>query len=94
MNANAMISKGLRETLLIFTTSIADIAMEKDMQLCVHAIGDRANREVINIMDEEFSSNPNKKDLRWRIEHAQHLDTSDIPRFAQLGIIAMGLFAA
>lgn len=67
---------------------IADIAMEKDMQLCVHAIGDRANREVINIMDEEFTSNPNKKDLRWRIEHAQHLDTSDIPRFAQLGIIA------
>ena len=35
-----------------------------------------------------FEANPDKSDLRWRIEHAQHLNPADIPRFAQLGVIA------
>ncbi|MBK8652638.1 MAG: amidohydrolase [Haliscomenobacter sp.] len=67
---------------------IATLAMEHDLQLCVHCIGDRANQEVLNVFEKEFQSHPEKKDLRWRIEHAQHLDTSDIPRFKQLGVIA------
>lgn len=67
---------------------IADLAIKNDMQLCVHAIGDRANRVVLNIYEEAFEANPNKQDLRWRIEHAQHLDTTDIPRFRELGVIA------
>lgn len=79
---------GQNTTSIEDVSRIAGIAMEKGMQLCVHAIGDRANQEVINIMEEKFQKNPDKKDLRWRIEHAQHLDTSDIPRFAELGIIA------
>jgi hypothetical protein len=68
--------------------AIADIAMKNDMQFCVHAIGDKANRVVIDIYDGVMTQNADKKDLRWRIEHAQHLDTADIPRFKTLGIIA------
>ncbi len=68
--------------------SIAALAIKQNMQMCVHAIGDRANREVLNIYEETFKSNPDKKDLRWRIEHAQHIDRSDMPRFKKLGVIA------
>jgi predicted amidohydrolase YtcJ len=67
---------------------IADLAMKHDMQLGVHAIGDRANRVVIDIYEGVMDQNPEKTDIRWRIEHAQHLDTTDIPRFAQRQIIA------
>lgn len=68
--------------------AMAEICIKNNLQLCVHAIGDRANREVLNLMEKTFSSNPDKKNLRWRIEHAQHIDTSDIPRFGKLGVIA------
>ena len=57
-------------------------------QVCVHAIGDRANRETLNIFEQAFKANPAKRDLRWRVEHAQHLSLQDIPRFGQLGVIA------
>jgi hypothetical protein len=67
---------------------IANMALENDMQLCVHAIGDRANREVLDLMEAEFKAHPEKTDLRWRIEHSQHLSPEDIPRFAELGVIA------
>lgn len=67
---------------------IADIAFESDMQLCVHAIGDRANKEVLDIIEKKFSREQKGKDLRWRIEHAQHVDPIDIPRFKELGVIA------
>jgi predicted amidohydrolase YtcJ len=76
------------------TESIADIekaaqiAIANDYQLCVHAIGDRGNREVLNIYERTFKAHPDKRDLRWRIEHAQHIDPADIPRFAKLGVIA------
>jgi len=66
----------------------ARLAMQHGYQLCVHAIGDRANRETLNIFAAAFKENPTNKDLRWRIEHAQHLHPSDIPRFGQLGVIA------
>lgn len=64
----------------------ARLALANGYQLCVHAIGDRANREVLNIYEKALAG---KRDLRWRIEHAQHLDPADIPRFAQLGVFAM-----
>ena len=67
--------------------AIADIALDADMQLCVHAIGDRANREVLDLMEREFQTTE-KEDLRWRIEHSQHLHPDDIPRFGSLGVIA------
>ncbi|MGE0863569.1 MAG: amidohydrolase [Vicinamibacterales bacterium] len=65
----------------------AAIALENGVQLCVHAIGDRANREVLNVYERAFKSRPDSKDLRWRIEHAQHISAADIPRFGQLGVI-------
>lgn len=75
------------------TTPLADLinaakqAMKHDLQICIHGIGDRANREILNIYENIFKANPNKKNLRWRIEHAQHVNTADIPRFATLGVI-------
>ncbi len=66
----------------------AAIAADTGTQLCVHAIGDRANREVLDVYERAFKANPDKTDLRWRIEHAQHLSAADIPRFGQLGVIA------
>ncbi len=68
--------------------STAELAIEHDYQLCVHAIGDRANREVLDLMEDVFRKHPEKKDLRWRIEHAQHIHPDDIPRFGRLGVIA------
>jgi predicted amidohydrolase YtcJ len=65
----------------------AKLALEHDYQLCVHAIGDRANRETLDIFDEAFKGRDGKA-LRWRVEHAQHLHPSDIPRFGKLGVIA------
>jgi len=53
----------------------------------VHAIGDRANREVLNIYEAAFQEHPDKKNLRWRIEHAQHIDQRT-STFGLLGVIA------
>jgi predicted amidohydrolase YtcJ len=66
----------------------ARLAAENGFQLCVHAIGDRGNREVLDVYDRTFRAFPALKDPRWRIEHAQHLDPADVPRFARLGVIA------
>jgi predicted amidohydrolase YtcJ len=67
----------------------AELAIQHGYQLCVHAIGDRANRETLDIYEQVFRANPDKKDLRWRVEHAQHLSVADIPRFGRLGVLAM-----
>ncbi|HEX5227867.1 MAG TPA: amidohydrolase, partial [Bryobacteraceae bacterium] len=66
----------------------AEFAIANGFQLCTHAIGDRANRETLNLYEAVFREHPEKKNLRWRIEHAQHLDPADIPRFSALGVIA------
>lgn len=66
----------------------AEIAIQHGFQVNTHAIGDRGNREILDLYEEVFRANPDKTDLRWRIEHAQHLSPEDIPRFAQLGVIA------
>jgi predicted amidohydrolase YtcJ len=81
-------STGLNTTPVATVEETARLAMANGYQLCVHAIGDRANREVLNIFEAAFKANPDKKDVRWRIEHAQHLHPADIPRFGQLGVIA------
>jgi predicted amidohydrolase YtcJ len=65
------------------------LAAKYDYQVAVHAIGDRANREVLNIYEETFTRlRKDGKALRWRIEHAQNVDSADIPRFGRLGVIA------
>jgi len=78
---------GQNTTTIEEVRNIANLAFNNDLQLCVHAIGDRANREVLDIYDNLLSKAENT-DLRWRIEHAQHLDPADIPRFKELGVIA------
>ena len=63
-------------------------ALKHGFQVCAHAIGDRANREVLDRYEIAFKENPAKAgDPRFRIEHAQHLHPDDIPRFAKLGVI-------
>ncbi len=66
----------------------ARLAAENGFQLCTHAIGDRANREALDVYEAAFKAHPAMKDARWRIEHAQHLNAADIPRFGRLGVIA------
>lgn len=65
---------------------VSKAALESGFQLCVHAIGDRANREVLDQFEKAFDGK--HSNARFRIEHAQHLSAEDIPRFAQLGVIA------
>lgn len=81
-------SSGLNTSSLEALAETARLALEHDYQLSVHAIGDRANREALNVYEKAFAAFPDKKDTRWRIEHAQHLHPSDLPRFAGLGVIA------
>ncbi len=66
----------------------AAIAIDSGFQLNVHAIGDRANREVLDLFERTFAAHPERAELRWRIEHSQHLHPDDIPRFGALGVIA------
>jgi len=64
-------------------------ALEKGFQVCSHAIGDRANQEVLDRYDSAFREFPElATDHRFRIEHAQHLHPDDIVRFGELGVIA------
>ncbi len=63
----------------------ARIALADSFQVATHAIGDRANREVLDIYQRVLDG---RTDQRWRIEHAQHIDPADIPRFHALGVIA------
>ena len=81
-------STGLNTTTPESIGNTAAWAIANDFQLCVHAIGDRANRETLDIFQRAFEANPDKSDLRWRDEHTQHLHPDDIPRFAELGVIA------
>jgi predicted amidohydrolase YtcJ len=74
---------------------IADLlksALRKGIQLEIHAIGDRANRVVLDLYEEVFNDVPpiervDRSDPRWRIEHAQIVHPDDIPRFVKLKII-------
>jgi predicted amidohydrolase YtcJ len=63
-------------------------ALKYGFQVCSHAIGDKANHEILNRYEMAFNENDaNSKDHRFRIEHAQHLHPNDIPRFGKLGVI-------
>ena len=81
-------STGLNTAPVEEVRALAGLAAQHGVQLAVHAIGDRANRETLDIFEATFKANPAVKDWRWRIEHAQHLSAADIPRFGQLGVIA------
>jgi predicted amidohydrolase YtcJ len=81
-------SVGLNVMTLEELREAARLAAEHGLQLCIHAIGDRANRVTLDIFEETISSRDDGGSLRWRVEHAQHLHPDDIPRFAELGVIA------
>lgn len=62
--------------------------LQNGFQVCSHAIGDRANREILDNYEAAFVTLPDlAADHRFRIEHAQHLHPDDIPRFAELQVI-------
>ncbi len=62
--------------------------LRNGFQVCAHAIGDRANREILDRYEAAFTELQDMNtDHRFRIEHAQHLHPDDIPRFAELGVI-------
>lgn len=69
-------------------TEVSEKAIPLGFQVCAHAIGDRANQEILDRFEAALAKNPEAKDHRFRIEHAQHLHPDDIPRFGQLGVIA------
>jgi hypothetical protein len=66
-------------------------ALRRGIQVETHAIGDRANRLILDLYEQAFKTVPSSdrkiRDPRWRVEHAQIVDAVDIPRFAKLGII-------
>jgi predicted amidohydrolase YtcJ len=82
------------ETKGLITTPSADIyrlthsALERGFQVSTHAIGDAANRIVLDAYQKAMVEVPTARDPRLRIEHAQVLAPEDIPRFRKLGVIA------
>ncbi len=69
-------------------TEVSEKALPLGFQVCSHAIGDRANQEILDRYEGAFNKFPEANDHRFRIEHAQHLHPDDIPRFGELGVIA------
>lgn len=65
------------------------LALQHNFQFNTHAIGTRGNRATLDLYERLWSDKEiDGSALRWRIEHAQHVHPLDIPRFAQLGVIA------
>ncbi len=80
---------GINVTPMSRIKQIAEIGLAHGFQISVHAIGDRANHETLDLYQSIFQEHHVEGDtLRWRIEHAQHLEPSDIPRFGELGVVA------
>lgn len=78
------------DTLAAYSTMVR--ALRAGVQIETHAIGDRANRLILNLYERALKAVPRSErkipDPRWRVEHAQILSPSDLPRFRQLGVIA------
>ena len=67
----------------------SEIAVKHGFQVNTHAIGDRAVRETLDLYERAWETmGVEGIDLRWRVEHAQHIDPVDVPRFGALGVIA------
>lgn len=75
--------------------ALVEMGLRHDYQVAVHAIGDAANRRVLNVFEEALAGVPGASDLRFRIEHAQIIHPNDVQRFAELGVTAsmMGVHA-
>lgn len=71
-----------------YVYSVAKQGIKTGFQVNSHAIGDKANREILNEYEKVFNEHPKLAiDHRWRIEHAQHIAPDDIPRFGRLKVI-------
>ncbi|HEX8837191.1 MAG TPA: amidohydrolase [Candidatus Acidoferrum sp.] len=84
-------TSGLPNEMMLPEGNMLKMALGADkagLQLAVHAIGDKANRIMLDIYAEVAKQNGARGDRRWRIEHAQHLRPEDFARFAQLAVIA------
>ena len=71
-----------------FVGEVSKKGLEHGFQVCSHAIGDRANREVLDRYEAAFDEYPGVEDHRFRIEHAQHFHPDDLPRMAEHNVIA------
>lgn len=81
-------TKGLMITPESEIYSLTRRSLERGFQVCTHAIGDAANRSVLDAYAQAQQEVPGARDPRLRVEHAQVLAPTDIPRFAKLGVIA------
>lgn len=86
--ADAPGTSGLMRPDMATIAPVLERAARSGVQVWTHAIGDRANRIVLDNYEKAFAAAAPKNALRWRIEHAQIIDRADIPRFAALGVIA------
>ena len=76
---------GHRIQSLDYIKEITELGYQGGFQICTHCIGDRANKEILDLYEEIYGGK--HTDLRFRIEHAQHIHPLDIPRFGKLGVI-------
>jgi len=82
-------TSGFNTTPLDEIYEAGELALQHNLQMAIHAIGDRGNREAMDMYEELWENHGIEgTDLRWRIEHAQNLQPDDIPRLSQLGLIA------
>lgn len=79
-------NRGLELSSQAHVASVTQRALARGFQVCVHAIGDRANRTTLDAFEEALRTSPTA-DHRLRIEHAQVLSPQDVPRFKSLGVI-------
>jgi predicted amidohydrolase YtcJ len=79
---------GLETLPMEYVLEISNAGLDKGFQVNAHAIGDGANREVLDQFESALTDHPEATDHRFRIEHAQHLHPDDIPRFGEMNVIA------
>jgi len=80
--------EGQNTTPITEVSSIAKLAQKHNLQFCIHGIGDKGNRLILDLFDEYMPAKGYENGSRWRVEHAQHLHPDDIKRFSELGAIA------
>src|SRR6185436_8992316 len=80
-------SKGVVTTPETAIYELTRQSLRRGFQVCTHAIGDGANRLTLDAYERALKDSPRRREARLRVEHAQVLAPSDIPRFAKLGVI-------
>ena len=79
---------GMATQSMDYVYEVSKNGLKSGFQVNSHAIGDRANREVLDQYQKVFNEHPDLAiNHRWRIEHAQHIDPLDIPRFGKMGVL-------